>query len=161
MAGSTRQRKGGSGAPKRTQKQQAPAALSATTQVASVTTGVLLVAVAAYFALRAQPPAPTRASSSGAAERKGVSADADAPCPCSMEKWQPPPPESVKYEMTGGRVTDDCDFDTIDAEVSQAEFDRLYWNNRPVRIRNGTRNWPATAKWTKQALSDTGNGSAL
>jgi hypothetical protein len=84
-----------------------------------------------------------------------------------MDAWQPPPPEAAEYEFTEGSTTFDCDFDSVDEFPSQEVFDQKYWNQAPLRIRNGTRNWPAVQddrlRWTKQrliALGGPGNNTS-
>ena len=80
-------------------------------------------------------------------------------CPCADE-WAPPSAQAIeRFEYSRG-----CDFDVLDEFPSQEEFDRIYWNKRPVLVRNGTFNWPARTKWSKDAiirgLSDGWQGAA-
>lgn len=70
-------------------------------------------------------------------------------CNCGNDWAAPSPKAFEKFEYAGG-----CDFDVLDAFPSQEEFDRVYWNKRPVLIINGTADWPARSKWTKAFIGD-------
>eukprot|EP01047_Picozoa_sp_COSAG01_P074723 COSAG01_NODE_12574_length_1717_cov_1.755871_1_plen_183_part_00 len=66
-------------------------------------------------------------------------------CPCGNMSWASPRAQAIeRFGYARG-----CDFDVLDDMPPQTEFDARYWNKRPVLIRNGTKAWPARAKWSK------------
>lgn len=84
----------------------------------------------------------------------GAAGDAGA-CSCDLLAWPPPPAEGQAWEYQHK-----CDIPVLDAVPSQEAFDDLYFGKSPVLIRNGTREWPAKAKWQKPALWERLQGHA-
>lgn len=81
------------------------------------------------------------------AMQESAPSDPDA-CECG-DAWAPPSAAAFEqFEYARG-----CDFDVVDEFPTQADFDRLYWNRRPLLVRNGTATWPARSKWSKAFIS--------
>ena len=68
-------------------------------------------------------------------------------CPCGLSWPTEVTPAASSFEYGGG-----CDFEVVDEMPSQQEFDARFWNRAPLLVRNGTRDWPARTRWTKEAL---------
>ena len=97
----------------------------------------------------ASPAATTDAPKKGISRRKAKKQLEPPPFDCALPDWAPPKPEEIAELDLGWEY---CDWEVRDTAPSDEEFRAKYWQQKPVIVRNFTRAWPATDRWSKKAL---------